>query len=77
MVVKILKEGSQSLIHPTRRFVCRKCKCEFTAQEVDFNKVVQGDRPWDSDSKYMVCPTPQCGESVYWMHHADKGVDPY
>lgn len=77
MTVTILKPGNKNRIHPTRRFVCRKCLCEFTAQEADFTGTIPDDRAVGIVHKYLVCPERECGETIYWAGHADKDVDGY
>lgn len=72
MAIKILKHGKKEILNPTRRFVCSKCKCEFTAQSSDALMVGDVDR-----ERIIYCPESFCSHMMSWDAHADKTVDPY
>jgi hypothetical protein len=76
-MITVIKPGDQGKLDPKRRFICRKCACEFTANKSDFKKQIDDDRFPGTVHHYLICPQPECDQSIYWNAHADKDTDLY
>ena len=57
-MIKILKHGKSKELM-TRRFICSKCACVFTATEDDFKHY------FDRNEEYYGCMCPECNHMIY------------
>lgn len=75
MTIEIIKPADLKRLDPKRRFICRKCAIEFTANLSDFRPCLS--TTGSGQDFGMKCPTSNCGSFIWWVGHADKDTDPY